>query len=266
MFGELKVVASADLNGLGPTTGLPVSYRWSLASLLPVAVPWVTLLVLFTLMPNRNRRAWWILAPLAWALLIASPLTQQLDTLLAIPSEFYHPLLRALAFGHTALWLLAGHLASRSRFSAFLGRLACLAAFSGLAWAARFNRDAAWTSTPQQLIVLGLWVLVAAVALTLAAWTCRRRYRPVCLSLWLLVWTATGWTASAVALSMPTLWAGGGLAWRELLPVVKDMTLLSLLVLLPFLALAFANPFYRERLSGMLRLTPERTGSSNTVQ
>jgi hypothetical protein len=42
----------------------------------------------------------------------------------------------------------------------------------------------------------------------------------------------------------------------QLLTPVMSMTGLAIGVLLPFLILSFANPFYRERLRNLLRLAP----------
>ncbi|MCX6914201.1 MAG: hypothetical protein NT167_14305 [Verrucomicrobia bacterium] len=59
------MVAYADLGGLGAKQGVPVGYDWVQPSLMPQVLPWLAILALLMLKPNRCASAWWILVPLA---------------------------------------------------------------------------------------------------------------------------------------------------------------------------------------------------------
>ena len=57
LAGDLTVVASADLGGLGVKQGPPAFYSWTMPSLMPLALPWLALLALLMLPPNRTGQA-----------------------------------------------------------------------------------------------------------------------------------------------------------------------------------------------------------------
>ena len=59
------MVAYADLGGLGSKQGAPVVYDWVPPSLMPQFLPWLAILALLLLKPNRCASAWWIWVPLA---------------------------------------------------------------------------------------------------------------------------------------------------------------------------------------------------------
>jgi hypothetical protein len=51
--GKLTIVASSDLGALGSKDGLPVAYDWALPGVAPLLLPWLVILGLLTLKPNR---------------------------------------------------------------------------------------------------------------------------------------------------------------------------------------------------------------------
>ena len=53
MAGDVKVVASSNLKGLGATDGPPVVYHWTPPNPFPRLLPWLATLVLLLLKPNR---------------------------------------------------------------------------------------------------------------------------------------------------------------------------------------------------------------------
>ena len=118
------------LGGLGATQGPTVTCNWTTAGLVPGLLPWLAILALLALKPNRGWSAWWIWVPLAgvaggchWLqqAVHTSPTDRSgeaLGMLLEVPI--------ALAFGLAALWLLAPYLGRNHRFRTFLGISAVL--------------------------------------------------------------------------------------------------------------------------------------------
>ena len=108
-------MASADLGGLGAKQGPPVTYNWMRANLLPVALPWLAILLLLVFKPNRFTRAWWILAPVAcltWGVGFLPDFWPSMGSQVA---DVMHDLIVALAFGVAAVWLLSAYFKSRFR-------------------------------------------------------------------------------------------------------------------------------------------------------
>ena len=70
MKGDLKIVATADLGGLGANEGPPVICAWSgmpfgsRVTSFPRVVPWLVILGLCLLKPNRRGQVWWVWLPL----------------------------------------------------------------------------------------------------------------------------------------------------------------------------------------------------------
>ena len=50
---------------MGATEGPPLTCNWTTAGLVPQMLPWLAILVLLGLKPNRGWSAWWIWVPLA---------------------------------------------------------------------------------------------------------------------------------------------------------------------------------------------------------
>ena len=117
------MVASADLGSLGAKEGPPVAYDWMRASMLPVALPWLAILLLLVFKPNRFPRAWWILAPLACLTCGIGYVPEIWPSMPSQLDEVLHDLVVALAFGVAAVWLLSAYLKSRFRILNVLGFL-----------------------------------------------------------------------------------------------------------------------------------------------
>ena len=103
--GKLKVVAYADLGGLGAKQGVPVGYDWVQPSLMPQVLPWLAILALLMLKPNRCASAWWILVPLACVGGVASLPEPVRQLLPSSQFEIFLELIGALGFGLAAVWL-----------------------------------------------------------------------------------------------------------------------------------------------------------------
>lgn len=252
----LKVIASADLGGLGAKEGRPVTYNWLRGSLLPVALPWLaTLLLLVVVKPNRDPRAWWIAAPLvglSWA-------TSLLPTLWpAVPAnvmELFQDLAGVLVFGLGAVWLFSAYFKSQSRFLNVLGVLVVLVSFSSLLFLLTQDWSEGDVEMVQGGIFLGVGALVISAAVVLAGLLCRRRYRPLVLCAWLAALLLGIWFLVMAPFFLATT-AGRGVPATELLVPVLAVAGVCFAALLPFLLLSFANAFYRERLIRLLVLAP----------
>ena len=256
--GKLAVVASADLGALGSKQGPPVTYTWVLPSFAPLLLPWLTLLGLLALKPNRCATAWLIWLP--FGCLIAFTLAP--PDILPPGTNFFLDVIAALAAGLAAVWLLSNYLRRQHRFVTFLCVLLALAGFSLLAFVSRLDWSFTdFNFTDEMLpagIVLAVGVLVSSVALSLAGLICRGRYRPLALYAWLLLLLAVIWVVIAAPIFvLQTMASSGGVDWGEFFVPVLGVAAFHFAVLLPFLILSSASPFYRERLKSLLHAKPE---------
>jgi hypothetical protein len=257
--GELKVVAYNDLKGLGATDGPALAYIWTPPSLLPPLLPWLAVLALLAARPNHSGRAWLIWCPLGLVVVAANAcMTPLLSDIL--PSEFLAALesiVTSLAFGLAAVWLLSPYLRQRYRVVSFLKVLFACAIMAAFASIVRQDSEEI-VEAFALFIFLGACVLLATISFSLAGLVCRRRYRPLGLALWLAVFLlglALAVTAPFAAIAMA---ANGGQV-QHLGPVLCGVLAVAggcYAVLLPFLLLAFACDFYRQRLKDLLHLEP----------
>jgi hypothetical protein len=223
--------------------------------LIPHVLPWLAILVLLTLKPNRCASAWWVLVPLGCVAGVVSAPQSLLELLPSSQFEIFMELIGALGFGLAAVWLLSSYLAWKHRLLAFLGILLTQGGFSMLAFAVRQDWEGIrpWT-LGVGIFLIGI-VLVISLALTLAGLVCRGRYSWLRLSLWLL----TAVVVVCLLIYGPLfiigmIASGGNVPALALLGFVGVMAGIIFGVLLPFLVLSFANRFYRERLKGLLHL------------
>ncbi len=92
----------------------------------------------------------------------------------------------------------------------------------------------------------------------MADWICRERYRPAGLYLWLLVLLAALWLLIAAPFFIiAEISDGGRIPWSEFFIPVLAVAAGNFALLLPFLILSSASPFYRERLKALLNVKPE---------
>jgi hypothetical protein len=247
----LQVVASNDLHGLGLNDGPPATYVWTPPSLFPHLLPWLAVVGLLVLRPNRTAQAWWIWLPLAWVMGLEAGLRPVLRSAPSMQLEVMLQVFDSLAFGIVAVWLLAPRLQHRLRFRVFLKMLLTTVLMSVFAYAARQDWDAAELAVVY-LAYLGVCVLASVSALSLAGWVCRHRYRPLTLSLWLLGCNVAVWLLLATPLFVMALLHVGIGSWPELFGGVLAFGAATFATMLPFLILAFANRFFRERLKALL--------------
>lgn len=260
-------MATADLGGLGANEGPPIFLMWSgmrshfSAAFSPRVVPWLVILGLFLLKPNRCRQSWWVWLPL----LAVTGLGLGVVECAWPPDEesrkIVQSMLLALGFGWAGMLLLAP-LAPCPRK---LGRFGCLLlglglfALLGLAFGRDWGKGMFSEITDVVCAVLLQFLVFAlAAALSLAGWSVRRRFANSGFLGWVLVWLILVWltlTIPCVALSA----LGRAEALAGVLAIAGLASLVSFVVTLPFLALGAANPLYRQRLRQLIVPT-EPTG------
>ena len=252
--GRLTIVASSDLGGLGSRDGSPITYDWERPGVAPLLLPWLAILGLLALKPNRCAAAWLIWLPLGCVFV----LTQTPPGFLPSGSNFLLDVIAALAVGLAAVWLLSNYLRQKSRLVTFLCVLFALAGFGMLAAVAKQGWNLMEIDSLQIGIVLAIGVVASAVALNLAGLICRSRYRPITLYLWLLVLLAGIWLviASPVFL-IAVMTSSGGIGWSDFFIPVLAVATGNFAILLPFVILSSASPFFRERLKALLHVKPE---------
>lgn len=249
------MIASADLGGLGPKQGAPVVYDWVMPSLMPQVLPWLAILALLMLKPNRCASAWWVLVPLGCVAGVAGVPQSWLELLPSAQFEIFLEWIGALGFGLAALWLLSSYLRWKHRLLTFLGMLLAQMGFSLLAFAIRQGWEDAGLEALQVGIFLGASVLVISLALTLAGLVCRGRYGWLRLSLWMMAALVVVWVlVISPFFIFAMISSGGNVPLVALFGIVGVAAGITFGVLLPFLVLSFANGFYRERLKGLLHL------------
>ena len=249
------MVAYADLGGLGSKQGAPVVYNWVMPSLMPQVLPWLLILALLMLKPNRCASAWWILVPLACVGGLACTPQSLWEQVPSAQFEILLELVSALGFGLAAVWLLSSYLGWIHRILAFLGMILALGVFSTLAYFIRQSWEGIGVETLGMGVFLAVGILVVSLALTLAGLVCRGHCGCLRLSLWLVAALVVLWLLIIGPFFIIAMFASGAnVSVMELFTFVAVVSGITFGVLLPFLVLSFVNGFYRERLQGLLHL------------
>ena len=275
----LRLVATRDLNGLGPSESEPVLVEWRWYYHLPSLAIWILVAALLVFVrENRNWQAWTILIPAILLSVVLWPWLVRLAPRAASLFSFTGSGemtgfgFRALVGGWTALWLMAPWLARRRAVTAFSLALAFLLATGIAAYATAFSepfsRLAFTTVWLRYLFPPTLWYGTCSLALvlgmTLAAFRCRTEYPSRRFHAWLALGIVAGaFLGTAVNVFriyphlaerdfvVPLLLGGGATMWL-------GVAVLAYLVNLPFMALASRCPLYRDRLREVLRLSKDK--------
>jgi len=260
MKGELKVVANADLGGLGANQGPPSFYMWSerplsfLKAFSSRVVPWLAILGLFLFKPNRCRQAWLVWLPL---LAVAGLALGVVKCAWPADNEFretVQPMLMALGFGWAGTLLLA----PLAPWPHKLGRFGCLLlglglfALLGLAFSGDWEQGM-FNEILNVLcaVMLQFLVFALAAALSLAGWAVRRRFTLPGFLKWFLLWLIVIWLALIIPwVTLNSLGRGEALAGVFIMAGLCSLA--SFVVTLPFMALFAANPLYRQRLEQLV--------------
>ncbi len=225
-------------------------YNWVLPSIAPLLLPWLAILALLALRPNRGSAAWWIWVPLG---LIVGLTLVPLPVVIPSGAGFLVDVFVALAAGIAAVWLLSSYLRKRSRFMTFLCILLALTIFSALAFISKNATVVPGIESLQIGIVLAFSVLAISLALSVAGLICRKRYHPLALYPCLFIALTLIWTLMAVPFFIIALMTSGtAIQLRQLFEPVLWVATLSFAALLPFLVLSSASPFFRERFKVLL--------------
>jgi hypothetical protein len=241
-------------------------------------LPWLVILALLALKPNRGWSAWWIWLPLAGLAAGRHGLELALQgSNTGLPAEMFGIFLDmflALAFGLAALWLLASYLGRHHRLRTFLSTLFVLVVFIIFSFSATAGwsvgmepimslldpRHSAATASVGEaalpFFVLSLLLaFVVAAAMALCGLACRWRRRPWWLCLWLFLFLPAAWIAVSELLHFLCRWASPGSAdfalFRVLGPVIVMVTYANLL---PFLVLSRVNALFRERFKRLFHM------------
>jgi hypothetical protein len=239
---------------LGATDGPWVVSTWTPPSPLPRLLPWLGLLCLLLLKPNRAGSALWILAPLAAILaarwVLRTVFTGFLDDLLEVLLDASG----ALSFGLAAGWLVAANLQWKPRFAAFAGFLGVVVPVSLVVFLLGQGFEFAGLDMVQSVLLVLISGGVLAVALSLTGWLARGRYSPGGLCLWLAVVLGILWALIFIPFLVMAKLSGAESVFGPMLMAWLVMVAFSLVNLLPFLLLTFWCGYYRERIKGFLHL------------
>lgn len=275
-FGDLKLVASADLGELGQREGPAELVRWNPLWSLIGWSPWAVLLGLALLPANRTSKLAYIVLVLAAELALLAVVPEQYD--------FMHTALQTLALSMAAIWLVAPVLVNRSRWLAFptLSFLVVLVSvLQGLVYG---NPLAGWLVmqlSAHLAIILGTTLgLVLTCGLSLSAVCCRKRTSLPRLGTWLVIWLLVSSAVITLILNgskgvpfgagslldacsklgVPANDACGWAIWGWTLAC---SVALPLLLLAPYALLSWADPFYRDRFLAMFNLRPNQAAPSS---
>lgn len=211
---------------------------------------WIVLaLAILLFRENRYPRVLLIFIPIFLIRLLWS----WFQPVLGAPSdvlEVFRALIDALAVGMAVLWLLAYKLGNRNRFISFLLALIVLVGITVVAvvsyqvWASFINNGL--------VIFQSLGIATMLLIFVLAGRHCRKRYGPWRFMLWLALWTMVISLLAIIAYFLIAEVRSDPV--EELIRQMPQVLLVGLifaiciyLLNLPFMILAFATPFFRER-------------------
>lgn len=233
-----------------------MAYNWLVPSFGPTILPWLVILALLALKPNRCWRAWWIVLPLGLIAASGYIVRDRASSAWFFSEgiDAFGRFLLALVFGLAATWLLAGRLVRKRRPLTFVALFLIQSAFAILTFASvtEWGND---FMHPLLLAGLAGCVLILTAAMVLAGMLCRGRYGFWRNSGWLIVCLGGQWLlVGAVVGLMAPLWNETTQLW-PMLYLVLVVTGICFLLILPFLILSAANALYRERLKDLLNLS-----------
>jgi hypothetical protein len=223
-------------------------------------LPWLAVLLLLLLKPNRCAQAWWVWIPLACAAGLGAAFQSELSFVPSSQREMFGGTVGAVGFGLAAVWLTAGYLGWKHRALAWAGTLLALGSWGLVSFGSSQVVEGIGPETFAGAILLAVGAVVVSLALTLAGLACRGRYSPLRLCLWLLAALLVVWLLAIGPFFIVAMFASpGNVPMLALAEAVLSIAAISFGVLLPFLILSFANAFYRARLKGLLHLGRETT-------
>ncbi len=252
---------------MGADEGAPVIYHWTMPSLMPLLLPWLGVLGLLAARPNRTGRAWWIWAPvllvagaalaLRFLVGVIGPVEEVLD--------MFGQVALAVGFGLAAVWLLGFLFARQHGLLVFLGVLLIQCVVSAAVLLASIQAD---NALEQVGFFIFLLLAGAGIALALAlAGQARRRLRlRLGFPLWTLIFLLAMWLLGISPFIVLSQLSGGFAPAGGMLIGALCVGAASFALLAPFLILASANAFYRERLQAMFGIPTMPAASAGIPQ
>lgn len=258
-------MASRDIGALGPKEGPPVDFHWNPAWNLLALAPWIVLVPLLLLRPNRRLRAWAVLLPLAAVVGLAALLLAAgvMNDYLFI-GVMYFELSLAVA------WLISPYLIRMGRLAVL--PLVFLMLGVGIAgmlanFALPFDIDA-FPVLMGSCFAFGVALGVATLGLVVAGLVCRKTYRPgrfvVAYGFAMALVGCLFSLPLVVLFTVGSIFSGAGLQILGVVGIYVGFGLLGGLglyvLILPFITLTAFNSVYRERfqaLSGFVRTEME---------
>ncbi len=220
---------------------------------------WAAIILLFAVpKANRTRRAWPILIPLLFVLILWRVPITWLD-FISDPNHLLGWLIVTWTMAWAIVWLMPPWLSSRYRLVTWFSIVVVMLAAGVLSFFYSGQEDA---SFPSIAVFYGIVVVSTSAAIMLAGGSCRKRFSGMRFGLWLLLWIVV----VAVGLPLVVLFGVSVIMQlpladlpRSLLAICVVMGVLAgimYVVNLPFVILGMYSPFYRSRLEGMFRARP----------
>lgn len=257
MFGQLKIIPSANLGDMGPQKGEATGFNWKWQYSMGRWIIWLALiLALVGPKTNRDIRILWILIPLAIVNLLWWIFTQKARMNSTDALEF-GIIFHSMAVGLAVLWLVAHYFKEYGgiiRFGLSFATVVIIAGLGTLAYSAEFSAEIA--------LFLTLFVFMAftiLIAIVLSRRFCRGIYRPIRFLLWLALWMLLGsFVATSGFIIVGSIIFSSGPDSAEVILIFlfagSIFGLFLYAINLPFLILGFAHSFFRERFRACLRL------------
>jgi hypothetical protein len=266
--GDLRIVPTQDIAELGPSQGQATVFQWKWWYSAQGLLVWAVLaLAMVVPRANRDRKVLLILIPVAVVLAAWFVLTKSLH-MGSGPEYQLESLVHGLVVAIAVLWLIAdglGHLTAAVRFFCALftmGAVGILGVMSSFA-----SRSAEVVILP---IFLAMFAMVLLVAVTITVQQCRKDYSPGRFLLRIASWTVIGsLTVFYGYVVVVSLSSGTPLPATRLFAqfgLVGLMLGISLfLLILPYMVLAIASPFYLARMQACLGLPPRQPPPENST-
>jgi hypothetical protein len=262
MVGDLRVVPSQDIGPLGPHDGDAVIFHWSFLWVLVRLVPTAAVIALALLRRSGGAPRWpvvlvcLVLQALMYA---AEAFSGALDPFFRGRADLLIDIGLVLTPGLGLMWLLSDFIIGCFPLKAFGAALRIL--IVSILLAALFDNTWSPSADLLEAITLGLGSGTGLLlGLVFARHACRARYSPARFLIWLflgLIVISTLWV-SPLALLGIVPWRGGVFGSVSSSGVVFGSALFALL--LPFLAVTFANRTYRQRFETIFGFPGPATG------
>lgn len=259
MFGQLRIVPSADLGQMGPQQGEAASFNWKWYYSASGFVIWLAL-ILAVVIPKANHslHVLWIFVPLVILNLLYLAF-KQISNASSSSAVQFDTLFQSMVIGIAVLWLTANYLEKLGgavRFFFSFGTVVIITSLGTLSYAG-FSRD-----TFLFLVLFAVITLALLIAIAVSSILCRRRYKPGRFMLWLGLWILVGSIlAVSVFYTVLILATGTEPSWSDFPQMILMLAVPGLIfgvflyvLNLPFMILGFAHPFFRERFCVCLRL------------